>query len=244
MWDHSFCIRDWTNVSCFGSGILYHRATMQDPLFQIFFPFFFFHWGGKDLQYCVAFRCRATQFSDTYVPVYSFTNFLTLEVIIESWVQFPVHTVGAGWISTWDTHIGVYRSIQTFYPFDLFPLVAISLISVTVSQFQKLFHYCWCLNSTYEWHNILIVCVCLTELLSRISYRCIYVAKQTVFPPFFHLVILHCTTTFSTPHWMDIFVASHMLGDPNNAALNMGLDVSFQCPVFNRDTAKCGIAWS
>ena len=50
------------------------------------------------------------------------------------------------------------------------------------------------------------------------------------------------TTTFSTPHWMDIFVASHMLGDPNNAALNMGLDVSFQCPVFNRDTAKCGIA--
>lgn len=193
MWDHSFCIRDWTNVSCFGSGILYHRATMQDPLFQIFFPFFFFHWGGKDLQYCVAFRCRATQFSDTYVPVYSFTNFLTLEVIIESWVQFPVHTVGAGWISTWDTHIGVYVSIQTFYPFDLFPLVAISLISVTVSQFQKLFHYCWCLNSTYEWHNILIVCVCLTELLSRISYRCIHVAKQTVFPPFFYLVILHCT---------------------------------------------------
>ena len=84
MWDHSFCIRDRTNVSCFGSGILYHRATMQDPLFQIIFLlFFFFHWGGKDLQYCVAFRCRATQFSDTHVPVYSFTNFLTLEVIIE-----------------------------------------------------------------------------------------------------------------------------------------------------------------
>ena len=40
------------------------------------------------------------------------------------------------------------------------------------------------------------------------------------------------------------FCCFHMLGDPNNAALNMGLDVSFQCPVFNRDTAKCGIAWS
>ena len=92
----------------------------------------------------------------------------------------------------WCLHVNT-KCLKTFSPFDIFPLIAISVISVTVSQFQKLFHYYWCLNSTYEWHNSLIVCVCLTKLLSRISYRCTHVAKQAVFPPFFNLVILHCT---------------------------------------------------
>lgn len=67
--------------------------------------------------------------------------------------------------------------------------------------------------------------------------------NRAVFP-LSYLIILHCAcgTPLSAFHVGWIFCCFHMLQDPNNAALNMGLDVSFRCLVFNRDTAKCGIA--
>ena len=57
-------------------------------------------------------------------------------------------------------------------------------ITLSEKDIEHLYKFNKCLNSTYERRNILIVCVCLTELLSRVSYRCIHVAKQAVFPPF------------------------------------------------------------
>ena len=49
-----------------------------------------FYWSIVDLQCCVSFRCTAKWISYTYTYSHSFLDSFPIQIITETWVEFPV----------------------------------------------------------------------------------------------------------------------------------------------------------